>query len=157
MKNLLTGFLAVLLVILLASPAAALPKDKYPPKSKPVSERNFKKTITKWKRAWVMFEDSNPKVPPRIHNQGNKFWKVLKARFGNQVEAFIRIDTRGWPDAARTARKEIIHNEYPSFVLYEKGVVVNEGTSFAIIINGAPMSQQIEPIFRYITSNSDLK
>ena len=157
MRRILTPLVTSALVLFLALPALALPKDKYDPKGPEVSPARFKATLAQEEYAWVMFTDSNPDVPKTIRDQGEKFWKVLKAKYENQVQTYIKIDTNGWPDKARAAKKEILDNTYPAYALYEKGEVMNVGTMYAVIINGAPMEVQYEAVFEFINEISHLK
>jgi|GEM_PF-3729623 len=157
MKRLL--LMTLLSLLLIAPPALAqdIPPDKYDPKGPEVSEKNFRATLAKEKLAWVMYDDSDPAVPKNLRAQGEAFWKLLKTRFKDQVKAFIRIDTHDWSDGAMEAKKEIMENSYPSYALYQNGYVVNVGTNYAVIINGAPLMEQVESIIEFVLEVSPLK
>ncbi len=157
MKRLLIPVALAALIIFGALPAQALPKDKYDPRGPEVSASRFKATLAKEKYAWVMFTDSSPSVPAKIRKQSEKFWKTLKTRYGKQVKTYIKIDTKGWPDRSRAAKKEIRGNTYPAYALYENGEVMNVGTMYAVIINGAPLDVQYKAIFDFINGVSFLK
>ena len=157
MKRLLIPITILAALIFGALPALAVPKDKYDPKSPQLSVDNFKATLAKEKHAWVMFTDSDPKVPEKVRTQGAEFWNAIKARYEKQVKTYIVIDTNGWPDNARAAKKEIMTNTYPAYALYEDGEVLNVGTMYAVIINGAPLKEQYEEIFNFINEMSFLK
>lgn len=157
MKRLLIPITILAALLFGALPALAATKDKYDPKSPQLSAENFKATLAKEKYAWVMFTDSDPTVPENVKTQGEEFWNALKARYGKQIQTYIKIDTNGWPDQAREAKKEIMNNTYPSYALYEKGEVMNVGTMYAVIINGAPLKKQYEEIFSFINEMSFLK
>ncbi len=157
MKRLLIPVTILAAILFGALPALALPKDKYNPKNPKLSVDNFKATLAQEKHVWVMFTDSDPKVPEDIRAQGEQFWKALKTRYEKQVKTYIKIDTNGWPDKARAAKREIMNNTYPSYALYENGEVLNVGTMYAVIINGAPLEAQYEEIFEFINEMSFLK
>ena len=157
MKRLL--FTGLLILLLIAGPASAreIPRDKYDPQGPEVSEKNFRATLAKEKLAWVMYDDSDQAAPKELRAQREGFWRLLKVRFKDQVKAFIRIDTNGWSNEAREAKKEIMENAYPSYALYQDGTVVNYGTDYAVIINGAPMMEQAESMIEFILDVSPLK
>ncbi len=157
MKRLFLLLIMATTISLTALPALALPKDKYDPKGPEVSAAKFKETLAKEKYAWVMYTDSSPTVPEKIREQGEIFWKALKEKYQKQVKTYIKIDTNGWPNKAWAARKEILTNTYPSYALYENGEVMNVGTMYAVVINGAPINKQYEEIFSFINEMSFLK
>ena len=157
MKRFMILLITAAMVTLTALPALALPKDKYDPMGPELSSAKFKETLAKEKYAWVMYTDSSPVVPENIKKQGEEFWDALKEKYQNQVKVFIKIDTNGWPKKAWEARKEIGTNTYPSFALYENGHVMNVGTMYAVIVNGAPRKEQYQEIFDYIKEVSFLK
>ncbi|MGM5482939.1 MAG: hypothetical protein ACQESF_05730 [Nanobdellota archaeon] len=135
--------------------AQSLPHNLYNPKGPEVSEENFKETLRQHGLVWVMYEWTGADESHR--KLGNNFFEVLKQEFGNQVDGYIRINTDSWSDNGAVATREITKNVYPSFCLYNKGVVVNDGTPTDIRIRGPPKADRMDWVLSYITDNSVLK
>ncbi len=136
--------------------ADSLPADKYATRGIEVTEANFKDTLRGEGVVWVMYDHYSPNISAVDHQKADRFWEVLKKAFGNQVDAFIRIDATEWNNYAKAAANEITKSTFPSFVLYKDGVVVNDGTDKDIRLIGPPKASP-DGYLNYIRNNSSLK
>jgi hypothetical protein len=130
-----------------------LPQDKYNPRGPEVSENRFKDTLKKEGLVWVMYEYTGPRSDAIFNNLGENFWRILKQEFGGQVDGFIRINIDNWSNYGKRATDEITKPNYPAFLLYKHGSVVNEGTNQCIRIRGPPNEKEIGPALEYIKKN----
>jgi hypothetical protein len=134
-----------------------LPPDKYNPRGPEVSEQNFKETLKKEGLVWVMYEYTGAGEIPLETEYGEKFWRVLKKEFGDQVDAHIRINVNSWSNNGQKAIDEIKRNVFPSFILYMNGKIISSNEN-DVRIRGPPKTQErIQYCLDYIRTNSPLK
>lgn len=106
-------------------------------------EKSFIDEISKYDTVWVMYTYNGVKGT-EFEERGDKFWNLLKKEFGDQVNAYLVIDTTEWGKvgSVRVYDVEIGKRKAPSFLLYKHGKVMNDGTEDDVRIAGVPNSEQ---------------
>jgi hypothetical protein len=135
----------------------ALPADKYNPRGPEVSEQNFKETLKKEGLVWVMYDHTAKSITSKCRDDAERFWTLLKKEFGSQVDAFIRINIDYWSNYGQIAHQETTKNKYPSFHLYDNGIVVRLEKKNGIRIRGCPDEEESVRALEFIRQNSMLK
>jgi hypothetical protein len=135
-----------------------LPKDMYETNDPRLNEQNFEKTIENSGLVLVQYCLLNPPSDKHIYN-GNRFWNRLKTDYGNTLDGYITITVPNISSFSSKIQTELGKDMFPSYALYDKGIMVTGGIGKPARIRGAPdyanKPEEEEKAINFIKRNSD--